>query len=121
MTMESLARGRHAEDMAAEFLRNKGWTIVARNFRVRGAELDIVGLDGPTLVFVEVKQRSNLEKGWPEEAVDQRKIAKLYLAARFFLHSNAKHAHRDCRFDMIAIEGDGRDASMRHWIDVACR
>ncbi len=120
MTFASLLRGRSAEDLAAEFLLGKGWTIVKRNFRVRGAELDLVGLDGDTLVFVEVKQRTTLDQGFPEEAVGPRKIAKLYLAAKFFLKLNAKHAHRDCRFDMIAVQGEGIEVQLRHLQDIAC-
>jgi putative endonuclease len=114
----NVARGRLAEAAAASFLEHKGWKILAKNFRCRSAELDLIGLDGETLVFVEVKQRSNRDTGFPEEAVNARKINKLYEAAHFFLKVHVQHAHRDCRFDVIAVEGN-EDTSIRHHQNIA--
>ena len=120
MTVSASQKGREAETLAVQFLENKGWNIIQRNFRSRGAELDVVALDGATLVFVEVKQRSTHRAGLPEEAVDSRKIAKLYEAARYFLKRNPQHAGRDCRFDVIALDGVGLGMQLRHTTDVAC-
>lgn len=120
MTFATLQRGKEAEDAAADFLQNKGWKILQRNFRMRSAELDLIGLDRETLVFVEVKQRSTRGAGLPEEAVHVRKIAKLYQAANFFLKRHPQYAGRDCRFDVIAVEGAGSQRQLRHLTDVAC-
>ena len=120
MTLATSRRGKEAEEVAADFLHNKGWKILQKNFRMRSAELDLVGLDNETLVFVEVKQRSTPGAGLPEEAVDSRKIAKLYQAASFFLKRNPQHARRDCRFDVIAVDGTGPERQLRHLTDVAC-
>src|SRR5260370_20577660 len=65
--------GRRGEREAARFLRRQGLTVVTRNFRAAGAEIDLVALDGPTLVVVEVKTRIEMGAGRPEEAVDHRK------------------------------------------------
>ncbi len=120
MTEQTLETGRKAESLAAQYLTDQGWEIVARNFRTRGAELDVVGLDGQTLVFVEVKARTTLSMGCPEEAVDARKIHKLHQAAESFLKVRPEYALRDCRFDVIAVEGQGILASLRHIKDVVC-
>lgn len=97
----------------------KGWKVLCRNFRSRSAELDIVALDGTTLVFVEVKQRSSHNAGFPEEAVTAQKITKLYEAARYFLKINPQHGGRDCRFDVVALDGEGSSSQLRHLINVA--
>ena len=120
MTLATLLRGKQAEEKATQWLRGKGWKILHRNFRTRGAELDIVALEGQTLVFVEVKQRSTLSAGFPEEAVGPQKIAKLYKGAQFYLKTQPQHAARNCRFDVLALEGDGPQVKIRHTPDVGC-
>ena len=120
-TASTVQKGRDAETTAVGFLRKKGWEIVGRNFRSRDAELDVIALDGETLVFLEVKQRSTHRAGLPEEAVGPTKIAKLYKAARYFLKRNPQHASRDCRFDVIALDGMGPAMQLRHVTNVACR
>lgn len=100
--------GREAEDAAAEYLLGKGYTILTRRFCVRGGEIDLVTLDGETLVFVEVKQR--LAKGFvPEESVSKKKLESLRRAAGKFLHQFPQE--RAWRFDFIAIDADG----LRHY------
>jgi len=79
--------GRRGEELAAELLRARGYTIVERNFRCRAGEIDLVALDGPTVVFVEVRSRRGERVGTPLESVDPRKQARLTLVARHFLHA----------------------------------
>ncbi|HBY62420.1 MAG TPA: YraN family protein [Solibacterales bacterium] len=98
------ALGRRAEDMAHRFLRARGYTVVARNYRPQSGtgEIDLVAWDGPTLVFVEVKSRSSEEYGSPERAVDFEKRQKLIRAAR----SYARKANADwerVRFDLVTV------------------
>nr|HML48014.1 YraN family protein [Clostridia bacterium] len=71
MTRQAL--GREAERRAEAFLRDKGMEILARNYRIREAEIDLIARDGTYVVFVEVKARSDIAYGWPREAVDARK------------------------------------------------
>jgi len=76
--------------------------IVARGFRYRGGEIDLIARDGAELVFVEVKTRTSGEFGSPAEAVTRAKRRKLLLAASSFLQSRGIMQH-PCRFDVISI------------------
>jgi putative endonuclease len=69
--------GRRGEALAERLLVDEGYVVLARNWRGRGGELDVVALDGDILVAVEVKTRSSLRYGHPAEAVDGRKVDRL--------------------------------------------
>src|SRR5918996_540303 len=77
------AWGRRGEDLAHRYLQDQGYTIVARNLQLRGAnvEIDMIARDGETIVFVEVKTRASDEFGTPDQAVDHEKRAHLVRAA----------------------------------------
>jgi putative endonuclease len=92
--------GADFEDEAAEYLTEKGFTIVTRRFRAKRGELDLVALDRNELVFVEVKQR---KAGYiPEESISRKKIERLYSAAREYLVAT-EQPDRHFRFDVVAI------------------
>lgn len=101
--------GRWAEDQAARFLEAKGYRILARNFRTRRSEVDLIVTDGNALVFVEVKARRNRQYGSPWEAVDVRKRRRLAAAAAEFWALHPRHQGKTLRFDVVAVErtGDG--------------
>ncbi len=99
-------RGDRAEQRALRYLARNGQTCLARNFRTRGGEVDLVTLDGETLVFVEVRARQSLAFGYPEETVGWRKRRRLVQAARVFLTRYPQHGARPCRFDVVAFYGD---------------
>ncbi|HVL38984.1 MAG TPA: YraN family protein [Fimbriimonadaceae bacterium] len=104
--------GRAAEDRAAEYLIGKGYTIVTRRFAIRGGEIDLVALDGDTIVFVEVK--AHMAKPYvPEEALSSAKAESLRRAALKYLEQVAEPDRR-YRFDFIAIDREG----IRHHADV---
>ncbi|HAZ27012.1 TPA: YraN family protein [Candidatus Acetothermia bacterium] len=96
--------GKGAEDLACRYLRDQGMRVVARNWRWRGGEVDIVVRDGPTLVFVEVKGRSGEGFGAPEEAVTRRKREHLWRSAQAFLGATAAVP---VRFDVVAVGPHG--------------
>lgn len=98
-------KGRAGEDEAARFLEGKGLSIVARNVRAGGGELDLVAADGRRVVFVEVKWRRDASRGAPAEAVTPLKRRRLLSAARAWLAENPAAAAREVRFDVVAIEG----------------
>ncbi len=105
MSRDKVIFGKTGEDLACRELERRGYAIVARRYRQRGGELDIIARDGPTLVFVEVKARDGREFGAAAEAVTpykQRRIARLALdyLARHHLHDTP------CRFDVVAIHVD---------------
>jgi putative endonuclease len=90
------------ERAAERFLRHKGYKIVARGLRLRGAELDLVAVDGRTIVFVEVKTRRTENFGRPAEAVDARKQWHLTRAALFYLKRHGLLEYQS-RFDVVGI------------------
>ena len=77
--------GKRGEEMACDFLREKGYLILEKNYRTRYGEIDIVAEKEGTVVFVEVKTRATGTFGWPEEAIDARKQHKLALTAEHYL------------------------------------
>lgn len=111
-------RGTGIENRAEAHLNARGLETVARNHACRGGEIDLVMLDGDTLVFVEVRFRSSTRYGSAAESVDARKQARLVLAARHFLASRSEFAHHPCRFDVVAASG-AVDAPRIDWISGA--
>jgi len=96
--------GRIGEDLAHRFLRARGCTVVARNYRTlsgRG-EIDLIVWDGSRLAFVEVKTRATEEFGPPEGAVDAEKRERLQIAARDYAR-RAEIAWQVARFDIVSI------------------
>lgn len=83
--MDKKEKGRFGEDAAARFLEGKGFHILARNFSMRGGEIDLVGFRKGTLVFFEVKARSGDSWGKPAEAITEEKMEKIAKAADGFL------------------------------------
>jgi putative endonuclease len=103
MTAPHLLSGNNAEEAALDFLLARGFTLVARNFRCKVGELDLIVKDPTTLVFVEVRYRQDTSRGTGAETVTGRKMAKLIKAAQYFLQRNPDQGHLDCRFDVISI------------------
>jgi putative endonuclease len=104
----SLTIGKRGEDLIAQLLMERGWTIVARNWHCRWGELDIVALGqgtGEGLVFVEVKTRSatNLD-GDGMLAVSYGKQVKLIRSAQEFLQAHPQWAEVPCRFDVALVQ-----------------
>ncbi|WP_375478389.1 YraN family protein [uncultured Jatrophihabitans sp.] len=101
------AVGRFGEQVAAERLAAGGVTILARNWRCRDGELDIVGQDGDCLVFVEVKTRSSMSHGAPAEAVSARKATRIRrLALQWLAEQRADGqfpAWTAMRFDVVSV------------------
>lgn len=103
------------EDAAERRLRRLGMRIVARNWRCRMGELDLVALDGQTLVFVEVKCRASDALYNPGLAVDSRKMRKVRKLAEVFLATEHPR-FADCRFDVVAVTA-GAPMRVLHIVD----
>jgi putative endonuclease len=100
--MNSKSLGNDGEDRAARYLTGAGWEVVARNFRRREGEIDLIARRGTTLAFVEVKTRRSEAFGSPAESITHKKAARIrLLARRFLLESHAVAAH--VRFDVIEV------------------
>lgn len=107
--------GKIGEDKAAEFLQNLGYEIIYRNWRFKKLELDIVCLFKGILIFVEVKTRSSLEFGLPQDFVKQTKIKKLVLAANAYIDENNRN--EEVLFDILAIHVDNNTFSIDYLED----
>jgi putative endonuclease len=105
MTIARQQLGKTGEDLACRELEGRGYVIVARRYRQRGGEIDIIARDGATLVFVEVKTRDGHEFGDAAEAVTVWKRRRM---ARIALDYMMRHHLSDCpcRFDVVSIHVD---------------
>jgi len=109
--------GEQGEALAARYLKRRGFKIVSRRDRSRLGELDLVAVEGRTIVFVEVKTRRSTRKGRPAEAIDHAKQCQLTRAALTFLKSHGL-LDEQARFDVIAIIWpNGADPHIEHFRD----
>ncbi|MDP2134387.1 MAG: YraN family protein [Sulfuritalea sp.] len=105
------AKGAAAEHLAADYLQRQGLTLLERNFRIRGGEIDLVCRDGKATVFVEVRLRSRGDFGGAAASITATKQARLILAARHWL---LRHGETPCRFDCILL--DGLESNNIEWL-----
>lgn len=99
-------RGKDAENLAADYLQRAGLKLVARNYRCRYGEIDLIARDGETLVFVEVRMRSSDRFGGAAASITATKRAKLVRAARHYIANVAQPPQ--CRFDALLVNGQER-------------
>lgn len=97
------AKGTLYEDMAARYLQEQGYEILARNYRCRQGEIDMIVTKAGYLVFVEVKYRATGGSGGPLEAVDHRKQYRISRVADYYCMSHGLNQDQPCRFDVVAI------------------
>lgn len=107
------ARGKEGEDLACRHLEAQGFRILARNWRCRAGELDIVARDGPVTVFVEVKDRGDVSHGQGFDAVTARKRQRIVVAARLYA-SGSDLEGKPVRFDVVSIDRSAGPARIRH-------
>ncbi len=96
--------GSQAEEDALQFLLRNGLNLLARNYRCRFGEIDLIMLHGSELVFVEVRKRKNMDFGGAAQSVSYAKRSRLIKTAKHFLMKYRQAPA--CRFDVIAIEGN---------------
>lgn len=113
--MDRRNQGREAETAAAQFLESRGMRILERNFNCRAGEIDLIGHDGESLAFIEVRARREGALVDGLASVDERKQRKLIRAARFYLH---RHGIDNCfcRFDMISVTITSESGYQFEWI-----
>lgn len=109
--------GRAGEEYAYQYLEKLGYKIVERNYQTRYGEIDLICRDDKGLVFVEVKTKTGLGFGSPEEMFDRRKLEKVRKMSTIYLGGKEVA----CRIDMIAVVIDRREGSaeIRHYKNVA--
>jgi putative endonuclease len=103
---QSAAKGARGEELAAAYLRSRGWDIVARNVRSRRGEVDLVAGRGDLLAFVEVKAWDSYDAADLEYAIGPAKRRRIRDAARLFLARRPDLADRRARFDVVLLGGD---------------
>ncbi|MBP7552047.1 MAG: YraN family protein [Spirochaetes bacterium] len=94
--------GRFGEDIAAKFLESRDIEIIKRNYFTKFGEIDLIGIENKTIIFIEVKLRFDCSFGAPFESIDQRKWEKLQKSAEMFLIEN-NFSDKECRFDMLSL------------------
>lgn len=99
---DSQAFGRAGESLAIAYLMEKGYRILARNYQTPRGEIDIIGMEGDTLVFVEVKARRSDHFGTPKLAITRSKQKKISLAALHYLKAT-RQSRAKARFDVVSI------------------
>ncbi|GAB3980090.1 YraN family protein [Spirosoma terrae] len=104
--------GKQGEAAAVRFLQENGYEIVATNYRYQHAEIDLIAKKGKLLVFVEVKTRSNLSYGQPEEFVSYTKAKLVMKAAEHYVF--AHDWLHDIRFDIVAVTLAGANLRINH-------
>lgn len=108
-----LRQGKAAENKALEFLKRNGLRLIARNYRSRRGEIDLVMEDGDDIVFVEVRYRANSTFGSALESVDRNKQARLIACALQYLSEN--HLDKASRFDVIGLS-PGANGTRIDWV-----
>ncbi len=104
--------GRLGEDLAADFLRKKGFKIVETNYRCPEGEIDIIARNKDTLSFVEVRTKTSHSFGSPEESITRAKKRRMVTTARRYLQSKFEQPP-DWRIDFIAVELDNNNKPLR--------
>ena len=113
MTQARLSLGKTGEELAARHLAERGFTILARNYRTPVGELDIIARDRRHLLFVEVKTRRSSRFGVPAEAVGAHKQRQIIRAAQWYLVST-RIPDLQPRFDVIAVIAGGGEPEITH-------
>jgi putative endonuclease len=109
------AAGALFEQRACAELQRAGLRLLDRNYSTRYGELDLVMLDGDTIVFVEVRHRLTSSHGHAAATVTASKQGKLIQTAELWLCSHPEHARRPCRFDVVSYDGPVDGATMTWW------
>ena len=107
--------GRAGEKKASEFLKKEGFKILETNFKTHVGEIDIIAKDAQTIVFIEVKTRTDDDFGSPSEAVTRKKQEKYFKVATEYLVKEKK-TDSECRFDVVEI----CDGQINHIKDAFC-
>lgn len=101
-------RGANAEEQACRYLQQQGLRLIARNYRSRRGEIDLIMQDADNLVFVEVRYRRQSRYGSGLESVGWRKQRRIVACAAHYLHCHPLTARLAARFDVVALSpGDG--------------
>jgi putative endonuclease len=117
--MSKVGIGRRAENLARDFFQKMGFIVVDRNFNCRFGEIDLIIRKHKALRFVEVKYRSRVDHGLPQEAVVKRKQQRIRASALIWLKRRHLPLDGDLHFDVLAIHRDARGKTVYDFIEDA--
>ncbi len=110
--------GKIGEELAEKYLVNKEYYILARNYHSRFGEIDIIASDGESIVFIEVKTRTQNMFGTPLEAITQQKLSRMVKTSQFYLSQRNLHG-KSYRFDAIEIIfGGSEKPTINHLVNI---
>ena len=107
--------GKQGEEVAVDYLLKNGYEIIERNYQARKAEIDIIARKGDWLIVIEVKTRTSVDFGNPEDFVDKKKIKLLVKAIDEYVQET--DLDLEIRFDIIAVLKNGNEFSIEHFED----
>ncbi len=113
--MTHIELGKWGEEIASDYLKKKGFEIIEKNWRYQHLEIDLVARKDNVLVFVEVKTRSGIAYGYPEQSISGEKAVRLIEAAHAYIENNAHPPY--FRFDVISIMRSGNNYELKHFED----
>jgi putative endonuclease len=105
-------KGRMGEDAACAYLEGTGWSLLARNYRTKSGEIDIIGLQGDSVAFFEVKSWDRCSLEDLEYAIDARKRKRIVETSKIFLDRHRQYNCVHVRYDVLFVSRNG--ASVRH-------
>ncbi len=98
---DKIKKGKEGEDLAADYLKKKGFEIIERNYRHKRLEIDLIVKKNNWLIFVEVKMRSSDAYGYPENFVDYKKVKNIVTGAEEYTYQ--QNWQGNVRFDIVSI------------------
>jgi putative endonuclease len=104
MTFARISSGKSGEEQAISCLRKEGYKIIERNYRTKLGEIDIIAEHKGCVCFVEVRAKNNPAFGLPEETILKKKQLQISKAALMYI-KNRRLEDKDCRFDVVSVEG----------------
>lgn len=105
--MNQVETGKQYEEKVAEYLSGQGMRLIARNFRCRRGEIDMIGIHEGCLVFVEVKYRKDNSRGAAEEAVGVNKQRKICYTSDYFRIGHKQYQNLQVRYDVVTVSKEG--------------
>jgi putative endonuclease len=112
MTLLRKLLGNQGEQKACDYLQQRGYLIVDRNVRSRFGEIDIIAMDGETLVFCEVRSRGGQALAQAAESIGEVKQHRLHRLAQAYLQKRPELADHECRFDAVLVQKSGNEWSV---------
>lgn len=114
--MDKQEIGRWGEKLASKFLKKQGYKIVDRNYRTKAGEIDIIAKEKESLVFVEVKTRSDSSFGYPEMNVHPKKMQNFRSAVQIYILE--KNIQSPFRLDVVSLDMSKKPPDIRHFVNV---